>query len=204
MEYRYSLKDCLKHPQTYQYSEYGGMSFVKSYLNSRKFFIGKIANNLKNKTSFKSINDLYKNQNKKFKRFPLNKVQIIKTEKILWNILFLTNGHGQDKEAYYYLSRLLKKYETKKRIYDAYGLNFEEKSENYKNFENYILLSLNLLLLYEKTKSLKFLNCALKLDDMLCSIFVGLDKEELNLLLLALNLELKEIKKLYKAKGVRI
>ena len=33
--YKYSLFDCLKQPQTYQYSEYGGMEFIKAYSNIR-------------------------------------------------------------------------------------------------------------------------------------------------------------------------
>jgi hypothetical protein len=65
------------------------------------------------------------------------------------------------------LDMLIKKYEVFRRIQSAYDENFTKVREDANNMALYAFFSLGLLLCYKKKGSLKSLNTALKVNDML-------------------------------------
>jgi len=83
-----------------------------------------------------------------------------------------TNSDEIIRHLYKWLSIYTTKYEVFKRLLPAYDHNFKMlKSGHNKSHPNvYVYFSLATLLFYNKTSNLKFLNVALKLCDLLCSI----------------------------------
>lgn len=77
------------------------------------------------------------------------------------------------------LELLLKRFEVTKRIYDEYDENFrcEDKSRCNSIFL-YVRFAELLLLVYQNTKRLPFLNALIKVNDILCSRWVDIDQSE--------------------------
>jgi len=68
---------------------------------------------------------------------------------------------------------LVKKYETQKRLYVAYSAALKPASERYDQLENYALLASLLMYLHRVERNMKYLNSALKLNDLLSSVDVS-------------------------------
>jgi len=101
------------------------------------------------------------------------------------------------------LDKLIKKFEIKKKLYSGYDSDFKEISTSYDNLLNYEKLSLLALLHYEKTKNLKFLNTALKINDTLSSQIQNInEKNEKLLMFFIIKLELQHVTKLYEIKRI--
>jgi hypothetical protein len=71
--------------------------------------------------------------------------------------------------AYKNLSILIKKFEVTKKLYSEYSIDFKKASDTYTVLSNYALLSLCLMAYYQRDHNLKFLNAALKINDLLIS-----------------------------------
>ena len=71
--------------------------------------------------------------------------------------------------------------------------NISEK----KSLKNYILLSIICLEKFELDKNLKFLNCSLKLNDIICSVFNNdIDDNNIGMISFLIKKELEIVKKL--------
>ena len=104
-----------------------------------------------------------------------SKAPIKCSDKILSGLALIsltTNSDEIIRHLYKWLSIYTTKYEVFKRLLPAYDHNFKMlKSGHNKSHPNvYVYFSLATLLFYNKTSNLKFLNVALKLCDLLCSI----------------------------------
>ena len=197
--YEYTQKDLLKNPERYEYSEFKGIDFLKSYFSSRKTELNKLKITIEDKGYINytnKINELLKNS---VSDILFN--EQINLENILVN-LFLNKKIKKSDEI---INIFIKKYEIKKRLSSQYNLKYNENNSNYKNMRNYILLSLICIEKYEQTKNLKYLNTTIKLNDMLCSKIECID-QELDLIIFerSLEKEIKFVEELCIAKGVKI
>ena len=170
--YKYTEKNTLENPEFYMYSKYNGVPFLKDYVRTRKTFLEnlegiigdngqiepRISTNAPDDKSLLTILEKFKKADK------INTNELLK---------YLLSANGQNKLdnkiVYYWLSKLLSRFEVKKKLYSFYSNKMKPLCDNYADLSNYVLLSYNLLLYYEKSKNLKMLNGALKLNDLLCS-----------------------------------
>ncbi len=131
----------------------------------------------------------------------------IETESMLMKNIFLhlsDNFSSIDKNKEW-LNFFTARFEVTRKIYITYNKEMKPVTENYTFIRNYVLLAINLLLLYEKNLNLKMLNCALKLNDLICSnIQETLSVEDTFLVILSLRLELKFVKDLTSRNGLTI
>ena len=204
----YAYISTLENPQAYQYSEFLGKKFTDSYKNFRLKMIGSL------KVDKKNLGMSIQNYARQFAG--LNKQNLLKriseenfTKNILLMLLYTQNSIGlEDKEVsnevYKRLSIFIRKYEASKKIFSQYRNNMEKIGENYKEIDNYALLSLNLALFYRNSSNLKFINTVLKINDMLCGMINCIKPETLPLFYLSLKIELDEIRNLFKEKGLKL
>ena len=183
MEYQYDKNDLITNPQKYQKTMFLEKEFLNSYKKSREEIIKKLI--IKDEKII-----LNENENKDV-RIILKK-QIFNVEELLTTIL--NNKNELNLENNELINKLLKKFEIKKRISSTMNNEFNEKDSEYNNLKNYILLSKLILIRYNKTENLKFLNTVLKINDTLCSqikklkndsdiiLFKQIIKEELNII----------------------
>jgi len=183
MEYQYDKNDLITNPQKYQKTMFLEKEFLNSYKKSREEIIKKLI--IKDEKII-----LNENENKDV-RIILKK-QIFNVEELLTTIL--NNKNELNLENNELINKLLKKFEIKKRISSTMNNEFNEKDSEYNNLKNYILLSKLILIRYNKTENLKFLNTVLKINDTLCSqvkklkkdsdiiLFKEIIKEELNII----------------------
>ena len=93
-----------------------------------------------------------------------------------------------------WLLRLVKKFETTKRIHEVYKENFLAADKTkFKNIELYLLLAEVFSLAYDAGQSLIFLNVYLKVIDTLCSQSEGLTTGQQGLLSNLIETEFKYI-----------
>ena len=158
INYNYSKKDQLNHPQKYQKTPFHGKNFLSEYKNLRKnkieILIRKIKKEFKIEEILKNI-QIKKNGESEFF-----------TNYLLKSIL---KDSGNLEKNDKIINIFIKKFEVKKRIFSSYNKLFIETSSNYQEIINYILLSTICIIKYEKTKNLKFLNTVLKLNDIISS-----------------------------------
>ena len=120
MDYNYIKKNLLECPEKYQRTKFYGKGFLESYKKSR---IEIIKNN-----EVKNIEILI--QKLKHNNYD------DKTNKILKKILENIDSDNEDQ-----INHLIKKFEISKKIYSAYDINWKAESLNYKNLDNYIILT---------------------------------------------------------------
>ena len=136
----------------------------------------------------------------------LEELNVFNTDLALQTILECVVNHtiSEDKIAYVWLSRFLKKFEVYKRLREAYTSDMRSASSNYSNLLNYALLSVGILYYYGHTGNLKMLNGSLKLNDLLCSNQDCLESpRELLLTIVALRKELYFVRKLSVVHGCK-
>ena len=196
IEYNYCDKDLLRYPEKYQMSAYAGIQFLYAYFLSRK----------------NVLKSLDVNNNVSFDEFIINKFIIINknddqiiTEKHLSCILVRKINKMSKDQDDIDLDIFLRKFEIKKKIFTEYNKEFKEKTENYFELKNYILLAANFIVAYQQTTNLKYLNVCLKLNDLIISNLHKIEGECFRILfLLVLRKELDCINELCTKKGVKI
>ena len=195
MEYKYCNRDLLKNPEKYNFSEYNGEEFVRSYFTFRIEKLEKIKNNIKKEIDIDDlIDDIYQ-KNKDLEKNNL--------ENILIEILMekKNNLHKSDAD----IDKFLKKYEVKKRLVMS---GIKEPQENVQDFGkiiNYLFLDLLCVIRYNEVKNLKFLNLILKINDMLLTQYTKMNsKEEFSILKYCLDNEMKFVLELGKQKNIDI
>ena len=199
--YSYISKNLLESTQDYHMSKYVGPEFLESYKESRTKKIEMIQkeNLLENYESvLKNILEKPNSSNFQFNE------ENYETENLL-SFLYVALKTGKNNETNEkILNQLIKKFEIKKLLCLRYDSDLKEISSDYTKLSNYMLLSLCCLLKYEKTKNLKFLNTALKLNDTISSQSIeSNDVFEKSLFCFVLQKELYYVDTLCKLKGIK-
>ncbi len=198
---KYIKKDFFEYQQSYQFSKFEGYPFLESYKKTRLQIIKNLEINIKEQKNL-TLRDFLKS---KVYSARIKPNKNFRTNEILKNILMLlVLNKGHKKEIYNWLNKFIKKYEVSKRLYEVYDKEFRKLSNNYKNTENYVLLSLNSLLYYKISGNLKFLNTTLKLNDAITTILNKIKRHDLFLAYQAFAIELEEIKSLSEIKEITI
>ncbi len=168
MNYPYATGDLLRKPNTYFYTNYIGVQFLKHWRDERNR-VQKCLNN-NNSTgggssmqvgSLAEISQSYEEQN------------VIDTRILLKSLIRELQGGASpdtDDRLNQWLLRLVRKFETTKRIHEVYKENFLAADKTkYDNIDLYLLLAEVVSLAYDAGRSLIFLNVYLKIIDTLCS-----------------------------------
>ena len=163
--YKYTENNLLENPETYFYSKFMGISFLKSYFLKRREklleFKSKlpddyISNNLEN-IMMSKLKETYKS---KKSNLSINTFHFLLKKLDEKNII--------DNDVV--LNRIIQKFEVSKKINDLYSIDELKPIGNNKNIDVYILFGILLINFYRVTKKLKYLNSILKLSDILCSL----------------------------------
>lgn len=150
MAYKYVTENNLYEIQNYMYSEYGGVDFIKEYLDSRQ-------NYLECQIEVDGI------QNKEEKN------NVVREE--LRGILEKLKSFKCDKEVICSLDTYIKRFEVRKRIYTEYGRDKKPLADaEFEDYEIYLLFADCLLSVCQKRECLKYFSCLLKVDDTLLSV----------------------------------
>ena len=163
MNYIYSKGDLLETSQKYQLSPFHGSDFLNSYKIERESILNKLDTKIERKIILSElIKILLPPEN------IISEKQITKfvTETLLITFLNKLQLTPSDKTI---LSKLLKSFEIKKKIFTEYDFNQNTFSTDYKNLRNYILFSLLCSKEFKESQNLKFLNTVLKLNDIISS-----------------------------------
>ncbi|MGG7147237.1 hypothetical protein ACQPVA_10575 [Clostridium butyricum] len=196
IKYKYGERNLLEEPEKYFFSQYNGSNFVKAYFQNRLNMIEK----LKSSNDYKIYNDLeqYLGENRKNDIVKV-KNEIISTQFLRVLLEEIINDNIKDKKKY--LDILLKKYEVTKKIFSEYDNNFKAISNEYNNIENYCLLSICCCFYYKKIRNLKYLNVSIKINDMLCSRGIIIEKNNILLASIAVKEEIECINQLFLEEG---
>jgi hypothetical protein len=106
---------------------------------------------------------------KHYENYDTNKLSEYESTHMLSCILFHLIKSTDNTRFEYYITSLVKKFEVKKIIHSVYSKELKELSDDFTILHNYLLLSLICIIKYERTSNLKFLNAALKINDILYS-----------------------------------
>ncbi len=188
MNYTYSKGDLLETSQKYQMSPFHGSDFLNSYKIDRETILNLLDSKITKKINLSQlIKTLLPSENF------LSNSSIAKftTETLLSTFLNKSQLTSNDRII---LSKLLKSFEIKKKLFTEYDFNQNTFSTDYKNLRNYILFSLLCGKEFENSRNLKYLNTVLKLNDIISSKAVEIS-ENSNLILAfyAISLELSSV-----------
>tara|TARA_B100000029_G_scaffold405182_1_gene405458 strand:+ start:2258 stop:2842 length:585 start_codon:yes stop_codon:yes gene_type:complete len=154
-EYIYSKENLLVKPQKYKFTKFEGIEFLYAYIESRKKQILRLNIKIPDQNE---IENILHNENKR---------KISNTEKKLTNICLELINEKAILELDRSINFYLKKFEVTKKIFSNYDT--KKEFQEYKILQNYILLSLILIIKYKKIHDLRFINTILKLNDTICS-----------------------------------
>lgn len=191
--YDITNQDLLKFPEKYQRFPFLGTKFLKDYEENRISII--------NTRKKDSENFLQTFEEIKLPQIENNRKNILTYESLIEIFADILN----EKEFKEKLNQFVRKFEITKKIHESYSDDLKKSIGSFNDLKNYLLLSLCNLFAYEKNLNLKYLNTALKINDVICSqnnLFQN--KEELNqILVFVLQKELQYVKKLSREKGVQ-
>lgn len=186
MAYKYITEDNLYNKQTYMYSEYGGIDFLKEYVFSRQQY-------LDDHKDMKSISTEYEWEGDKSNDVICELLRIkqaLKADTYNSTVMDLMNSYT-------------KSFEVRKRVYEKYDNNWKPVgNKRFEDYEAYLLLAECLGLSYEHTKCLKYFSCMLKVVDTLLSIQDKLRDELKGILYLVIQKELAFFNQLMEQNGI--
>lgn len=182
--YKYTKKNLLKDPEKYMYSEFHGSKFIDSYVSNRKDIMEKLNKNkfeLSLDISDINLSELFISfiKNKKISKKSLVNLEIVKINdkenidsKKLMKILIIKNIiKKNDNLEKTYVDFFVQRFEVSKKIYPFYDSINSKKGEGSNDLPlMYWLFSLLLTVVYLNSKNLKYLNCLLKVNDLICSL----------------------------------
>ena len=194
--YTYTCTNRLVTKENYQYTPWHGSRFVTDYFENRKNYLKTLEVSEYSQEHIRQIELVSKEY---YLRGTYKSSITIK----LLSLLISTDINNGDKDNLdsEFLEKLLQKFEVTKRIYSDYDNNFKPISKNYTEIINYTLFSIILLLKQQKSLTYRYLNSALKLNDLIISISdQHLEPEVKQLINISLRLELSSIKSLTKTR----
>ena len=68
-----------------------------------------------------------------------------------------------------WMDRLVQRFEVTKHLYATYGPHLRKGTGEHKRISLYVIFAIGLAVIYRDTQNLRYLNCLLKLNDLLCS-----------------------------------
>ncbi len=172
IEYPYSKENLFINQQKYQMTKFVGKEFLLAYKNSRSHVINYLEKNFEILTLENLIPKL-QNLLSSYDKNSEPKI-IISTQILLKSFIAIFKNNLQSSEKNL-IDKFLKKFEIKKMIFYSYDQNFVVLDDNYNDLLNYLLLSGICELSHEQNSNLKFLNCALKINDVICSQIFKID-----------------------------
>lgn len=157
MQYNYITDNNLENIQRYMYSKYYGMEFILEFFSiCRKNFI----------------------EDDNIEQIEFEKYINSNTTKELAQIWCAMKRSEEDKQFENRIEWYIKKFEVSKKIYRRYtDLGKAIIKSGCDEYPAYILLELILLQKYEENKSLRYLNCILKLSDTIFSLKSQMNSE---------------------------
>lgn len=190
--YDITNQNLLDNPERYQRFPFLGMEFITDYIKKRNSIIDDFQNI--NQKKILEFSDVIIPKNKLLKE---NIITNQKLYEIYTKIL-------QDNEFEDELNKFIKKFEITRKIYEEYSKDMKIGIGSFYELNNYIILSLCNLFAYEKKINLKYLNTALKLNDIICSSqnLLENNKENSRLLEFILKKEIEYVNNLSMKKGV--
>ena len=191
MNYPYARGDLLRKPNTYFYTKFVGIQFLKNWQVERECVQKRLNNNSTRGGSGLQVGSLAEISQS------YEEQQVIDTRTLLISLIGEFQGGARpdtDQRLNQWLLRLVKKFETTKRIHEVYKENFLTADKtNFKNIELYLLLAEVFSLAYDAGRSLIFLNVYLKVIDTLCSQSEGLTTGQQGLLSNLIETEIRYI-----------
>lgn len=152
MAYEYITDNNLYKKQTYMYSEYRGVDFLKDYLDSRH----------------KCIDG---SKNSEGEILPFVESFSDSVQQDLMEILQQLKTGDYSRETINTMNAYTKSFEVRKRIYSCYDSHWEPvERAGFENYYSYLLFADCLLHMYQHTECLKYFSCLLKVDDTLLSV----------------------------------
>lgn len=153
MAYEYITDNNLYEKQSYMYSEYRGMDFLRDYLASRYKYMEDAVKSIDESTlSCVEASDNAVHQD-------------------LLDILQKLKIGDYSTEVINTINAYTKSFEVRKRIYSCYDNQWKPlENADFENYQSYLLFADCLLHMYQHNKCLKYFSCLLKVDDTLLSI----------------------------------
>ena len=131
----------------------------------------------------------------------------IPTQQVLRSLLLriVDWDNSANNVVYEWLSLFLKRFEVTKKLYPTYTPKLKPTTTDFRTLTNYVLLSLSLILYYQRAKNLKMLNGSLKLNDLVCSTEFELSQpEDLFLTILAMNGEVANVRQIADSRSITL
>lgn len=184
MAYEYCLEDRIETPHSYMYTKYEGRSFLDEYSRGRADCMDRLAEAYEPDNGCAVLKDLDAclagitkdaesrsgNGGSWFDKGLTDEPTA--TTEILKDALHLIRHGGKEdlKRVYALLGALTSKFEVFKRIFSCYDVSVKKVGDEYKDISCYILFALCLGAYCRREENLKFLNTALKVNDLVCSV----------------------------------
>lgn len=192
--YPYVQKNLLEKPEKYQMTPYFGLSFLSSFLESRK----KILKDDIDEIQINELLDLLSKKEISINNLKKNNITCNLFSEILKHVL----NKNFDLKIIEIVDIFLKKFEIKKKIFTSYNSEMKETTNNFSEIKNYILLSIICEVFFLHTCNLKYLNVSLKLNDLICSQNKKLNRNEQRLIQFSIIKEFESLKIISKKTGV--
>lgn len=169
MVYEYTDDDRVENPHYYMYTKYHGVNFLEAYLKNRIDFIQ---------------DDVPLGKDKLLVELPpiLKKITGVHTTTALLEITNKTLSGEEDPSIYKALSAYLGRYEVTKKLYSSYDEKMKPETEDFQGIGPYVMLAVACGAYYLKNGNLKFLNCLLKLSDVIISSQTRFDDDTMHLI----------------------
>ena len=197
--YRYTRNNLLDIPQNYQMSSYEGPDFLISYQFSRK----KIITELEKMPDFISFSNNFFSSQDISDVYEIIKINKFSTNELYHSIIMELISNPKNTQTIPIIDKFLKKFEIRKRIFLNYDNEFNIIGDEFKEIQNYVLLSFMCLIRYQTTSDLKYLNTFLKLNDLICSAKkLIVNKIDISLFHYLLTSEMKYVLKLLDESGI--
>ena len=169
-------------------SPFHGTDFLNSYKIDRETILNQLDSKITKKIT---LSQLIKTLLPSEKFLSNTSITKFTTEILLSTFLNKSQLTSNDKII---LSKLVKSFEIKKKIFTEYDFNKNTFSIDYKNLRNYILFSLLCGKEFKNSRNLKYLNTVLKLNDIISSKVFQISENSNSLLAFyAISLELSSI-----------
>ena len=194
MGYTYTADNRIDHPHYYMYTPYEGAPFLEAYLENRRAFIAACRERL---ALFKSVES--NDPGEIVSRHPFSTDTGIRLSSVVLKLL-----SGED--SYDELSVYVRKFEVSRKLCREYDAQMKAVDRAFDDPEPYILLAFACGLQFRLGGNLKFLNCLLKLGDLVVSCLDRFDSSVTSLMLAiaAVELEVESVRGTSLESGVRL
>jgi hypothetical protein len=193
MSYQYTQLNRLEEPHNYMYTPFGGVDFLCAYREDREAALQRIVGAAGGDEAYESpvlalLSSYGWHGGHLSSSVPAVAVSItdgrttaidlssfsitaqVDTNDLLEALLSAQMGEQQDELVKSWLDRLVQRFEVTKKLYVAYLPGFRKGEGANNSVLLYWRLALSLALFYARTKSPKYLNTLLKVNDLLASL----------------------------------